>query len=198
MLRNINDCIREGDGERLMECYKFALLYFRCFGHTKYAYTVLKLFYRIKYQPEAAFRLIWSRFINTHGKKGRNVSRDLHSEHLKELLRSLRSNLNESNAKRISRATRNLNLIIKNLEKGSGIKEEIHSSKVAKILPDVQNLAAELFKAKVFEKIPGRECESFPKFSEDILSILNIPKTLEWLKTKRSEFKELYAYILFI
>ena len=110
MLRNINDSIREGDGGRLIECYKFALLYFRCYGHTKYAYTVIKLFYKIKFQPETAFKLIWNRFINTHGKRSRNVSRDLHLEHLnnflKELLRSLRSDLNESNARGIANSVK--------------------------------------------------------------------------------------------
>jgi len=62
-LRTINDCTREGDGERLLECYKFSLLFFKCFGHAKYAYTLLKLLHRIRLEPRSAFELIWNRFI---------------------------------------------------------------------------------------------------------------------------------------
>ena len=97
-MRTINDAIREGDGARLIECYRMALLYFKAFGHTKYAYSVIKLLHQLKMQPEKAHRLIWERFANTKGIAGKNISLDLHMEHLnnllKELLKTLRNNLN--------------------------------------------------------------------------------------------------------
>ena len=196
LLRNVNDCIREGDGARLMECYKFALLYFRCYGHTKYAYTLIKLFYKIKFQPETAFRVIWNRFINIHGKKGKNISRDLHLEHLnnflKELLRSLRSNLNEANAKRIANSVKNLKLIVSNLEESYKIKSKSHSSKQHKSVSDIKKLSAELIKAEVFESKPGRQYESFQNFDKDLLSSLDLTSTLNWMKEKRNEFKNLF------
>ena len=34
---DINDAIKEGDGERLMRLYKVALLIFKCYGCIKYA-----------------------------------------------------------------------------------------------------------------------------------------------------------------
>ena len=195
-LRNINDCIREGDGERLMNCYRFALVYFRCFGHPKYAYTVLKMFHRIKLEPQNAFRLIWGRFINTVGLKGRNISRDLHLEHvnnqLKELLRSLRSNLNESNAKRVANSLKNLTDIINNLEKFSNV-EKTSSNKRFRNLSDVKKLAVQYHEKQIFEEIPGRKHDSFSEFNEDVLRKLDIKATFKWLKEKKKEFIDLYS-----
>ena len=57
-LRSINDCIRESDGERLIEYYKCALIYLKAFGHSKYALAVLSFFFDIKMKPDLAFRLI--------------------------------------------------------------------------------------------------------------------------------------------
>ena len=102
LLRDINDAIKEGDGLRLIDLYKMSLLYYKAYHHTKYSYSLLKLLFRIRFQPQAAFQLTWGRFINTTGKPGRNISCDLHLKHLnnylKELLKNLRSNLNEENA----------------------------------------------------------------------------------------------------
>jgi len=72
-------------------------------SHTSFSRStaeLIKMFYRIKLGSRTdAFRTLWGRFINTHGFAGRNIPNDLHMEHLngylKELLRSLRGNLNE-------------------------------------------------------------------------------------------------------
>lgn len=196
LLRNINDSIREGDGERLLECYRFAILYFKGFGHTKYAFTLLKMFFHIKFRPEDAFRIIWGRFINNKGIIGRNISRDLHLEHLnnflKELLRSLRSNLNEKNADRIAKCVRNINIIISNLEDSLDISCKPHSRKVNDSYEDVKKLSLEYMKSDVFNENAGRQYDSFPRFNEDILSKLNIKKLFKWICGKKKDFEELY------
>lgn len=102
---------------------KFPLLYFKATLNHKYAFSLAKLFYRIKYQPQHAFKVIWCRFINTVGFGGRNISQDLHLEHLnhflKVLLKGLRSNRNEKNADRVSKSLYNLMQILKNVEKSN-------------------------------------------------------------------------------
>uniref|UniRef100_A0A7M5VD50 DUF6589 domain-containing protein n=2 Tax=Clytia hemisphaerica TaxID=252671 RepID=A0A7M5VD50_9CNID len=141
LLRSINDAIKEGDGERLFEHYRVAVLYFKCYGRSKYAYTVLKSFFRIKMEPSAALSLIWERFINKHGMKGYNISMDLHMEHLnnylKELLRDLRGNVNRENAERVSKSLKNLKSIVEKFENESKIKQQISSKNKAKTLKDV-------------------------------------------------------------
>ena len=124
---------------RLMNCYRFALVYFRCFGNPEYAYPVFKMFHRIKLEPQSAFRLIWSRFINTVGVKGRNISRDLHLDHVnnnqpKQLLRSLQSNLNEINARRVTSSLKNLTDIINNLERSSNVTRTTSNKSFKKLV----------------------------------------------------------------
>ena len=77
------DAIREGDGERVLRCWKFMFLYFRT-GHTSYALEAFSLLCHYHYllPPRYAEQLIWSHFVNTHGHCGKNISADLHMEHL--------------------------------------------------------------------------------------------------------------------
>ena len=69
MLLEFNDAIKEGDGARLFELYKLALLLYKTYGHYKYAYAVL--LYLVKctaiLPPSQALRLKWNRFFNGSG-----------------------------------------------------------------------------------------------------------------------------------
>ena len=109
-MEDINDAIREGDSERLLDCIKLSLLVFRKFRKDKYAYTTLlflcKLFAIL---PEKeAFHLLRNRFFNGKGGKGNNIPLDLLNEFfnhlLKTCLRSLGGNINEVNAQRVARS----------------------------------------------------------------------------------------------
>ena len=48
LLMDIVDAIKEGDGFRLVNCYKFVLLFAYKFKHTKYAYARLLFFVLIR------------------------------------------------------------------------------------------------------------------------------------------------------
>lgn len=199
LLRAINDAIREGDGDRLYEFYRVALLYFRCYGRNKYAYSILKSLFRIKMEPKSAFSLIWERFVNTRGIKGHNISMDLHMEHLnnflKELLRDLRSNLNEENANRISKALNNLKSIVESFESEMEINHGSSSKNKAKTFEDVRNLCLKMMEQNPFSEesnTKNNSYESFPKFKEQLLSKLDIDKLFDWAKDKKKEFEILY------
>jgi len=197
-LRSINDAIKEGDGERLFDYFRFAFLYFRCYRRHKYAYTVLKSLYRIKMEPHAAFSIIWERFINTRGMKGYNISMDLHLEHLnnflKELLKDLRSNLNKENAERVSKAVNNLKVIVENFETQTQISRGRSSRNKAKASQDVRNLCTELVKESIFAQDESHvtSYESFPKFNQHLLAKMQRDKLVEWARLKRSEFEIIY------
>ena len=144
-IRNINDAIKEGDGPRLISTYKFVMLYFKATGHSKYAYSATKLLYRIRLQPEHAFKLIWCRFINTRGISGRNISLDLHMEHinkfLKELLKGLRSNMNEENADRVAKTVKHMMAIVENVENNHDINVNKSKHLQPNTFEDVKKLA---------------------------------------------------------
>ena len=191
LLRNINDSIREGDGERLMENYKVAMLYFKAYGHKNYALSLLKFFYTIKYRSEQAHELLWEGFVNNKGFPGRNISLDLHLEHLnnflKELLKNLRSNMNEQNAERISKALNNIKRLVDNTEKMLDIKKSSSGSNRMKTEESVRHLAVELHKSNPFKETYDTY-ESFPDFNSKVLQKLDCTGFMEWMITKRKEF----------
>lgn len=194
LLRNINDSIREGDGGRLIECYKMGMLYFKCYGHNKYALSILKLLLRIKIKPDDALQLIWERFVNTRGNKGRNISMDLHLEHLnnflKELLKNLRSNLNEANANRVSKALNNIKSLVENTEKVYSINPLKSSGNHAKIHSNVQHLANEMIKENPFsEDQVMKHYASFPEFNQHLLSNIDSTKIIKWSKKNLNEME---------
>ena len=43
LLLEFRDAIHEGDGPRIIRCWKFTLLYWKHAGHTKYGYEVIKV-----------------------------------------------------------------------------------------------------------------------------------------------------------
>jgi hypothetical protein len=95
---NCIDSISEGDGDRVMLCWKFLLLNFHADkGSTKYALEALFL----QFQQHAllmlrqAYRQRWNRGVNNKGDKGKNVPLDLEHNNnmLKEAVRKMGSNV---------------------------------------------------------------------------------------------------------
>ncbi|XP_063054510.1 uncharacterized protein LOC134448782 [Engraulis encrasicolus] len=65
-LEDMQDAVREGDGERLIRLYRVALLYYRAYGRTQYAYSTLLLLIHVSavLSPAKAHSLKWNRFFN--------------------------------------------------------------------------------------------------------------------------------------
>ena len=47
-LADLQDAVKEGDGVRLMRLYSVALLYYKAYGHSHYAYSTLLLTVHLK------------------------------------------------------------------------------------------------------------------------------------------------------
>jgi hypothetical protein len=110
------DSVNEGDGERLYDIYKLALLLYKSNNHFKYAYvTLLNLVKICAILPEfEAERLKWNRFVNNQGKKGSNIPLDLKKEHQN---RVLSPNLNEKNAARLAGTVDVMEQTLQNVDK---------------------------------------------------------------------------------
>lgn len=65
----MQDAIKDGDGERLMNLFSVALLYYEAYGHTHYTYSTLLLTVQLKatLSPKMAHSVTWSRFLNGNG-----------------------------------------------------------------------------------------------------------------------------------
>ena len=76
------DAIREGDGDRLLRCWKYMLPVFPNSRRKNYAVESLNMLCQVNHTltPEQSAELLWSRFVNTQGLPGQNNPSDLHLE----------------------------------------------------------------------------------------------------------------------
>ncbi|CAB4009980.1 hypothetical protein AC249_AIPGENE16794 [Paramuricea clavata] len=131
LLLEFEDAVKEGDGARLTNVYKLALLFYKCYGHQKYAYVTL--LYLVKMRStlmEQANSFTWNRFYNHYGGKSKNISLDLRMEQLNKLLKSqlraLGSNINETNAGRVANAIEGVELILGSIDNDYSLKLRSH------------------------------------------------------------------------
>ncbi len=75
LLMEFNDSIREGDGERVIRCWRYFLPLFKLDKRTNYSLEALMLLAQHEYlfTPRQKAQLKWSRTINTHGRIGKNI-----------------------------------------------------------------------------------------------------------------------------
>ena len=107
MLMEFNDAVREGDGTRIICCWRYFLLLFKANRHANYAVEAFNLLVQFDFllPHRLARQLVWSRTINSQGRPGKNISCDLHMEHLnrevKNQIAGLGSNVTNDSITRI-------------------------------------------------------------------------------------------------
>ena len=98
------DAIQEGDGERILECWRYFVPIFHNAGRRNYAneaFVFLSQYFH-DLPPQQAQLLLYGRFINTAGVRGRNIPLDLHQEHLNRLCKDCVKGLGSNRQKRTS------------------------------------------------------------------------------------------------
>ena len=88
------------------------MLIFKVARHYNYfkESVILQLQYNFLFPQRQAEQLKWCRFVNSKGKIGRNVSCDLHLEHLNRRLKDIITGL-QSNENAIDRAAKSIGVI---------------------------------------------------------------------------------------
>ena len=73
------DAIKQGDGYRVLCCWKYMMLFFKVSNRKNYSLEALRLLYQYHFSmsPRQKEQLIWSHFINTKGRRGCNIPCDL-------------------------------------------------------------------------------------------------------------------------
>ncbi|CAB3978803.1 hypothetical protein AC249_AIPGENE19565, partial [Paramuricea clavata] len=128
LLFNFDDAVKEGDGERVMRCWKFMMLIFKAYHHTKYSFAALQLQISTKalLTPRQAHSLIWNRMVNTKGGMGKNISMDLRLEQLdkllKDMLRCLGANITQKSSERCSKALKLVEDILSSIDSELNMK----------------------------------------------------------------------------
>ena len=97
---------REGDGERLIRCWKFLLLHFKVDRRVKYSVEAYHLLAQVNalLPPHMAHQLTWNRICNISGGEGKNIPLDLMDEHFNRIFEDdiniFRSNIGEKSISR--------------------------------------------------------------------------------------------------
>ena len=167
------DAIREGDGQRVLRCWRYFLLVFHASCSTNYACEAVHFLYQHLYalSPRLSNQLIWGRFINVRGLPGRNIPLDLHMEHLNRLAKDAIRNLgsNKTRTASVSRIGRSLGTLAPLLEQFDDENDVLSSfSKYRKptAASDIAIVVDEMMASHSFFIERGRTMKHFKKIKD--------------------------------
>lgn len=162
------DAIKEGDGVRVLRCYRYMLPMFISSGRKNYAIETLNLLLQHDFllSPRLAEELLWGRFINTRGQAGKNIPNDLHCEHLNRLCKGsiaqLGANKTESSMCRIARALGTIQPVLDTFDNNNEVTSTSTLHREANSEADFRSILETLLKQSVFAQNPGRRHSCFP------------------------------------
>lgn len=180
------DAIREGDGERVFLYYRYLLPLFINAGRRNYANESLNLLcqYYFDLPPRMSQQLIWCRFINTAGVKGRNIPCDQHLEHLNRILKGtihgLGANKSSEGFVRRSKALGVMNEILSRYDESNFVSSPSGVHNIPENKKELELIIKELQDHKVFEIIQGRKHPSFEQ-PVSVVHIKPVPDILTWV-----------------
>ena len=164
------------------------MLLFKANGRTNYSVEAVHLLLQLQYtaSPRMVAQLKWNRTVNIHGRPGKNVSSDLHMEHLnrecKNAISSMGANITGKSIQKVGRAIKVLSETVHNLDETLGIPQEsgyhtTHSSK-----KDLTKVLHQIFDdSRVFSDIPQRTHANFPNFCPNSMNFLSRKELEQWL-----------------
>ena len=191
MAGNFHDAWREGDGGRLLRCWKFLLLHFRVGGRTKYTLEAFKLLALTSalLTPRKAHQLTWNRTCNRKGGHGHNIPLDLDNEFLnrvfKDNINTFRQNITSHSVDRSSQSLKRISDTLENFDKITNIRHDSGHHALPDSSEDFRLILQVLQTEQVFTFTPHRAHTTFKKISADPFSNLKLKELHKWLKRHR-------------
>lgn len=188
------DSWAEGDGDRAYRCWRLFLPHFLVHNQRKYALEALRLQFQVHavLSPHLAHHILWDRFINTRGGKGRNIPCDLHNEHMNKLIKhvitNMGGNMTDDALKRSARSVSTLQALCRKFDKCSGVPFGTHSHSTRTDVQDVRKVICTVLDRRLLEVVTGRKHSSFPTISSNPLKTWDTTKTKEWIDGKKKQF----------
>jgi len=162
-----HDAIQEGDGDRLLNYWKFLLVLFKSTSHSNYAKEAVNLLLQYYYtlSERQKTQLLWSRCVNTRGLPGSNIPCDLHMEHmnrrLKNIIHSMGANVQPSTIVKAGKALGPVDNLCQIFEQQTSHHRRSNYHPVPGFGKDLDTILSVLENEKVFSLIPGREHKTF-------------------------------------
>ena len=182
-----SDAIREGDGERIVRCWRYMMLIFYKTSHINYAIEAVTLLaqYHFIFTDRMQKQLMWSRTINVAGKKGKNIPMDLYIEHLNKEVKTAVSHLGPNVLgkliQRIGKCIGELSKITHNFDCINNIptSSSYHSKKSSD--NDVKKIVEQLEERAVFTTTSNRQHRVFKTFQQNLFQQIDTEKLHTWM-----------------
>ena len=192
LLLEFKDAIREGDGIRILRCWKVFLMYFTYAKHQNYqheAFYTLSLVNAIA-SPRVASQLTWGRVLNFNGGSGHNIPLDLHMEHLNRTVKDYVANLGENFAEKsiiqCGKSVGGIASITRQFDNDNSVLNPIGTHTIPNLDTDKATIVHALCKeTKVFDYIPGRQHASFTGIKPNIADCIDTQKLMNLLHKKK-------------
>ncbi len=190
VILNFFDAVSEGDGQRVVRCWKFMLPYLKHDGarSRKYAFEALFIFCQIYaiLSPREAHRLIWNRFHKNKTGHGGNISLDLALEHYNNLLKTIVKHLRPiaTNPKVLERYCKALTInktLLPNFDSSCGVIRRSGKHVEANVSNDLLKIVKELMKNEAFVLKPGRSYQSFAGMDATLLKNFSVHDMYQWI-----------------
>ena len=199
LFMEFKDAIREGDGERIIRCWRYFLPLFKCADRKNYSVEAFNLLFEYEYAMTERMKqqLVWERTINVRGKPGRNVPMDLHMEHInkhcKQSMGNLGSNISEKSVSRIGRCIGELMQVTHQFDAVNKVREDSGHHPTRTVAQDIRKLLAQLHtETKVFDYVRGRKHSTFKKMQVNMTRGLKVTKLKEWMDQQVHKYKVFY------
>ena len=180
------DAIREGDGERVLRCWRYLLPICLGSGRTNYSCEVLNMLFQHSFAlpPRLSAQLLWSRFINAHGEPGKNIPADLHMEHLNRLaknaIRDQGANKTKEAISRVGKAVGTLGPVLNQFDRENSVATPSGKHSRTKAGKDISLVASELIKSEAFAIKAGRKHATFSR-PKNVLHLKSKDELLAWM-----------------
>jgi len=196
LMIEFRDAWAEGDGDRVMRCWKIFLPHFITDGRTKYALEALRLQFQVNVllSPNLAHQVKWHRFVNTKGGYGHNIPCDLYNEHVnrwvKIIIRNMGSNVTEGALQRSIRCVAPLRDFCEQFDRESNVPvtTTAHSTKSSD--EDLKLVVSVALRKKLLSHQGERAHQSFLEIPPNPLIKWNREKTIAWVIKKKREYKK--------
>lgn len=192
LLLEFHDAVREGDGPRILRCWKVMLLYFHSARHHNYAIEAIRLLAMVNAMAteRVAAQITWSRVVNTRGSAGHNIPVDLMNEHLnrslKDAVGGIGANVTEKTITQCGRSLNGLRHAVHNFDKENDLHPDSLEHNRPSLEKDRKLAVEELLSSRVFDYVPGRAHHSFRTIKSNVAQLVNLDKLVETVERHKA------------
>ena len=181
------DGIKEGDGTRVLRCWRYMFLIFKCTERINYsieAFTMLAQ-HHFLFSQRQSHQLIWGRFVNVHGLPARNIPCDLYMEHLNRICKNAVSGLGANKTPdallRVGKVVGILDEVMKKFDEENNIAERSGKHTVPSYKRDMNTMVRILMTERNLHYSKGRQHPSFPNITRNPMSNIDHEQLLSWM-----------------